>query len=53
MILVDTSVWVDHLQKGDADLIHLLLKDQILIHPFVIGELDCGSLKARKKFWIY
>jgi len=49
MILVDTSVWVDHLRKGDAQLIHLLQEDQIVIHPFVIGELACGSLKARKK----
>ena len=49
MILVDTSVWVDHLRKGDAELIHLLPENQILIHPFVIGELACGKLKAREK----
>jgi predicted nucleic acid-binding protein len=49
MILVDTSVWVDHLRKGDAELIHLLQENQILIPPFVIGELACGTLKARKK----
>jgi predicted nucleic acid-binding protein len=49
MILVDTSVWVDHLRKGDAELILLLQENQILIPPFVIGELACGTLKARKK----
>jgi len=47
MILVDTSVWVDHLRKGDVELIHRLPENQIWIHPFVIGELACGSLKAR------
>jgi len=46
MILVDSSVWVDHLRKGDVELIHRLQENQILIHPFVIGELACGSLEA-------
>ena len=47
MVLVDTSVWVDHLQKGDAGLELLLENAEILIHPFIIGELACGNMKNR------
>jgi predicted nucleic acid-binding protein len=49
VILVDTSVWVDHLRKGSPILQSLLLGDQVLIHPFVIGELACGTLKRRRE----
>lgn len=47
MILTDTSVWIDHLRKGDDALRKLLDKGQVLIHPFIIGELAMGSLKQR------
>ena len=47
MILVDTSVWVDHLRKGDARLKALLETGQVLIHSFVIGELALGNLRQR------
>lgn len=47
MILVDTSVWVDHLHRGDAALAALLDRSVVLMHPFVLGELACGSLKDR------
>jgi len=47
MILVDTSVWIDHLRRGDAELIALLNEGQVLIHPFVIGELALGNLQNR------
>ncbi len=47
MILVDTSVWVDHLRRGDAQLAGLLDRGQVLMHPFVIGEIACGSLRDR------
>jgi len=49
MILVDTSIWIDHLRRGDPVLIRLLNEDQVLIHPFVVGELACGSLKSRNQ----
>ncbi len=47
MILVDTSVWIDHLRKGDRELEGLLKEGVILCHPFVIGELACGNMKNR------
>ena len=47
MILVDTSVWIDHLRKADDTLISLLNSTQVVIHPFIIGELACGNLKNR------
>ena len=47
MILVDTSVWVDHLRSGDARLIDLLERGLVVMHPFVVGELACGSLADR------
>jgi predicted nucleic acid-binding protein len=46
---VDTSVWIDHLRKVDKHLVQLLEKDQVLCHPFVIGELDCGNLENRSE----
>ncbi len=48
MILVDTSVWIDHLNHKDGQLIQQLDKANILIHPFVIGELACGNLRNRR-----
>lgn len=47
MILVDTSVWVDHLRRGEARLKALLGAGQVLIHSFVIGELALGNLRQR------
>lgn len=47
MILVDTSVWIDHLRRRDDHLVFSLLAGLVLIHPWVIGELACGSLKDR------
>ncbi len=47
MILVDTSVWIDHFHKKDARLIALLEDDAVLVHPFILGELACGSIKNR------
>ena len=44
MVLVDTSVWVDHLRRGSRRLAALLEDAQVLVHPFVIGELACGRL---------
>jgi len=48
-MLVDTSVWIDHLHSPDAFLISLLEKDEVLTHPFIIGELALGHLKNRSQ----
>jgi len=47
VILVDTSVWIDHLRRGDRDLTDLLLEQQVLTHPHVLGEIALGSLANR------
>ncbi|MGI8426309.1 MAG: type II toxin-antitoxin system VapC family toxin [Actinomycetota bacterium] len=47
MILVDTSVWIDHLRKPEPRLMAALEAGQALIHPFAVGELACGNLKNR------
>ena len=48
MILVDTSVWVDHLRRGDRTVTGLLNAGRVLVHPFVIGELALGNLRQRQ-----
>ena len=47
MILVDTSIWIDHLRQRDERLSNLLNQGQVLAHPFVIGELALGRLQNR------
>ncbi len=47
MILVDTSIWVDHLRRGNGRLAGLLEDNMVLMHPFVLGEIACGSLARR------
>lgn len=44
MILADTSVWVDHLRRADANLTAALERGQVLAHPWVIGELALGGV---------
>jgi hypothetical protein len=47
MILVDSSIWIDHLRAGEPALAELLDAGRVLTHPFVVGELACGNLKNR------
>jgi predicted nucleic acid-binding protein len=47
MVLVDTSVWIDHLRRGDALLAERLERGEVCGHPFVAGELACGTLRQR------
>jgi predicted nucleic acid-binding protein len=49
VILVDSSVWVDHLRKGDEVLRRLLDEGQVLAHPWVVGELALGHLRQREE----
>ena len=50
MVLVDTSVWIDHLRAKDDQLVKLLESNQVYMHPMVIGELACGNLQNRQCF---
>ena len=49
MTLVDTSVWVNHLRRGDDELRALLDAGEVFCHPFIIGELACGSIAKRSE----
>ena len=49
MVLVDTSVWIRHLRSVDQALQELLISGSVLVHPFIIGELACGSLANRRQ----
>jgi predicted nucleic acid-binding protein len=47
VVIVDTSVWINHFNSSDLNLVALLESNRVLMHDFVIGEIACGSLKAR------
>jgi predicted nucleic acid-binding protein len=49
VILVDTSVWIDHLRSPDLKLQKLLQNDEVVTHPFVRLELALGSIATREK----
>jgi predicted nucleic acid-binding protein len=49
MTLADTSVWVEHFRRGHAGLRKLLEEGEIVMHPFVYGELACGNLPDRPR----
>ncbi len=46
-MLVDTSVWIDHLRRGNAQLASRLERGEVESHPFVLGEIACGNLRRR------
>ncbi len=49
MILIDTSVWIDHLHSAEPELVGLLNRSMVAQHPMVIGELSLGSLRNRDR----
>src|SRR5687767_5985152 len=49
LMLVDTSIWVDHLRHHDALLSTLLAREGVECHPFIVGELGCGQLERREE----
>ena len=51
MILVDTSIWIDHFRNVDHKLVDLLDNKRVLSHPFVIGELALGSQSKRRRLF--
>jgi len=52
-VLVDTSVWIDHFRRKSARLTELLEGNHVWAHPFVIGELACGTLARRREVLSY
>jgi predicted nucleic acid-binding protein len=53
MILADTTIWIDHLRRGDQELQLRLRGDEIVMHPFVAGELALGPLPDRNRTILY
>lgn len=49
MILIDTSVWIDHLRSADQRVIDQLERTNVLMHPFVLGEIACGNLSNNRR----
>jgi predicted nucleic acid-binding protein len=49
LIVVDTSVWIDHLRSAIAPLAEALEAEDVLVHPFIIGELACGEISRRRE----
>jgi predicted nucleic acid-binding protein len=47
VILVDSSVWIDHLRRDDERLVQLLVAEEVLGHPFITGEIALGHLQRR------
>ena len=47
MILVDTSIWIDHLHRTEPDLVAVLEEAEVCLHPMIIGEMALGSLRDR------
>ncbi|MGH6957893.1 MAG: type II toxin-antitoxin system VapC family toxin [Caulobacteraceae bacterium] len=47
MILVDTSVWIDHIRRPELELARYLTANQVLVHPFVVGEIALGVFAPR------
>ena len=47
MILVDSSVWIDHFRSTSSELVLMLSQGAVLQHPFVTAEIALGSIKDR------
>jgi predicted nucleic acid-binding protein len=52
VILVDTSIWIEHLRSASAILTELLVDGEVLGHPFVLGELALGNLRQRDEIML-
>ena len=47
MVLVDTSIWIDHFNRKNDELEYLLVENQVVLHPYIIAEIACGNLRQR------
>ena len=47
-IIADTSIWIDHINRGDSELIAQLKRRRILLHPMIVAEIALGSIARRK-----
>jgi predicted nucleic acid-binding protein len=50
MLLVDSTIWVDHIRRSDNDLVWHLESEMVLVHPFVVGEIALGQMKNLELF---
>lgn len=48
MILADTSVWIDHFRQGLPELAESLRRREVVMHPYIVGELACGNFSNRQ-----
>jgi hypothetical protein len=48
-VLVDASVWIDHLHRSDSGLVALLQASEVVMHSAILGELACGTLPNRRE----
>lgn len=48
VLLADTSAWIAHLRRSDRTLASALDAGRVIVHPFVVGELACGTLRRRE-----
>jgi len=49
VVLVDTSVWINHFHKSNSKLQNLLYELNVASHPFIVGELACGNIRNREE----
>lgn len=52
MILADTSVWADHLRLSEPILAELLVRGEVVMHPFVLGEIALGYIRKRSQWML-
>lgn len=51
-LILDTSVWISHFKIGNQKITHLLKTEEIIIHPFILGELSLGQFEPKTRFKI-
>lgn len=49
-VLVDTSIWAEHIRRGDQRLARLLGAGEVATHEYIIGELTLGFVRRSGRF---